>query len=108
MGKQRTHRPVFDCEELVKAMAGFQAAVEPVVPVGRCWHCKGCTGNNPPSEQTCLIEGCGLVRASEVSQVVDQLQKTVQTEEAGRAEIQKKIPGGRKCGEINTCLPLIT
>ena len=93
-------------------MAGFQAAVEPAVPVGGCWQCEGCTGNNPPSAQTCLIEGCGLARAQEVLQVVEQVEKIAEPNEAVRVvkactkKSKKNSRSGRKVGATNTYLPV--
>ena len=105
---------VLDGEELKKAMAGFQAAVEPAVPVGGCWQCEGCTGNNPPSAQTCLIEGCGLARAQEVLQVVEQVEKIaapIAAEPMVKAHTivkksKKSSRGGRKVGATNTYVPV--
>ena len=49
--------------ELAKVMESYQAVGRPSVVNTQsvhCWEFQDCTGNNPPSAQRCLVEGCGV------------------------------------------------
>ena len=59
--------------ELAKVMESYQAVGRPSVVNTQsvhCWECQGCTGNNPPSAQRCLVEGCGVERPQVSAEVV--------------------------------------